>query len=1131
MPASKKSNVDLFDRVKNEVDAADILDQLGLNYENRGDRIWINCPFHSEDTPSFNITKEPPVLFKCFGCGKTGSIIDLVMDLRNLTNIEAAQQIAEWAGIDSHLSDEKKREIKSRRKKRQNFEKFGMACHDFLKTGKKNKDKLIGKVYQDLLDHRHIDEGIIDFCKIGFGGIYRKDKKDPVKIILEKRYNMSEEDIKETGFFMPVDGTLRSKIVGYYTLPFFNRKGKVNYLTARLYEDENGEHIVPQRFNFDDEGSDSWPIGPYRQPKKELKEFLDFDQIYNVHQAIKLLESDKGHDSLFIVEGQFDSTALIKEGYPALAFSGTSNKDRYLDQLCQILDLTDKEWDQLYICYDREDPTKFFLDEESGKKAAELGEALSKRGYIARIIKIPTDLTRDYTSGLSNTTNFEEIDPEELMQFETTVYDENENEITIKGPEIFEDAIEDAQTWMDFWLERYNDGMALEEKTDYVEDFLEKLVSLDEIIQSEYLKKISQKTELDKRTINQKMKSLRQTNGASANGSSPDNTHQVRGAIQDIADNGNLSAQERNRRIADLVIDRLQNHGSNENVPNIFFYTRDHEKTFLLSDGDFLEIERSNKEFRAMLSRFAKGELNTTTRQGRAVIEELQAHAINNGEPIDNIYWSDMVMDTDDNGEVEDLRVYFPLGNDKNELILLGKGDRPRVVSNAANPDNAIIQRPKKFDPWEYDPDVNVREAMKKVEEVFWNQVPLPPEDRLFLLSSIFSIPMIDVLGTTAHIRVQGKSNSGKTEVSKILTTMLTGEDRAANPTDASFRKTLEDSPLVCVDDFERSHFKEDRMKLLRLAITRGEHDKMSKKNEDAIITQKFRALVVTNGIDRITGSANRNRTYVVQPTTRHKKDEYFPERNRRKVREFRDEILSAVMKITHNKIIPNYLGKNTDGDSMFVRIKNKLDKKRDDHPLDRLFGMISLSSLYAKELSQYLPKINSPKIADMNKVEVGTEEYIGRVLKLWLDQQERVAWESLASNSKILLALDTLRIKFESVQEQIDEGFGRQEKLGDYSSPGQYMRDHYNLEMHREYDTDRDSYALKIRGTLEEVFQGLSRIIKESNLTLSFSEAGTLHQRMINTKEILRKRDWNFETRTADAKDATHIEITKIID
>lgn len=56
------------------------------------------CPFHQERTPSFHVSPDRG-FFHCFGCKESGSVFDFLMKTEGLSFREAAQRLAERAGI------------------------------------------------------------------------------------------------------------------------------------------------------------------------------------------------------------------------------------------------------------------------------------------------------------------------------------------------------------------------------------------------------------------------------------------------------------------------------------------------------------------------------------------------------------------------------------------------------------------------------------------------------------------------------------------------------------------------------------------------------------------------------------------------------------------------------------------------------------------------------------------------------------------------------------------------------------------------------------------------------------------------------------------------------------------------
>ncbi len=56
------------------------------------------CPFHAEKTPSFTVSPTKQ-FFKCFGCGKGGSVFQFVMLRENISFPEAVEMLAERVGV------------------------------------------------------------------------------------------------------------------------------------------------------------------------------------------------------------------------------------------------------------------------------------------------------------------------------------------------------------------------------------------------------------------------------------------------------------------------------------------------------------------------------------------------------------------------------------------------------------------------------------------------------------------------------------------------------------------------------------------------------------------------------------------------------------------------------------------------------------------------------------------------------------------------------------------------------------------------------------------------------------------------------------------------------------------------
>lgn len=102
-------HTDLIAEIKSRVQLA----QLVSNYvqvRKSGNNFVCCCPFpdHSDGTPSFYIRNER---YKCFGCGRTGDVINFVQTYMNMTTSQAVKHLAQQAGIAMHSSIHKSHRV------------------------------------------------------------------------------------------------------------------------------------------------------------------------------------------------------------------------------------------------------------------------------------------------------------------------------------------------------------------------------------------------------------------------------------------------------------------------------------------------------------------------------------------------------------------------------------------------------------------------------------------------------------------------------------------------------------------------------------------------------------------------------------------------------------------------------------------------------------------------------------------------------------------------------------------------------------------------------------------------------------------------------------------------------------
>ncbi len=86
-----------IDELVARTDIVDLVSEY-VRLTKKGNSYWGCCPFHSEKTPSFHVVPDRQI-YKCFGCGKGGGVINFVMEIDNLPYLDAVRQLAQRANM------------------------------------------------------------------------------------------------------------------------------------------------------------------------------------------------------------------------------------------------------------------------------------------------------------------------------------------------------------------------------------------------------------------------------------------------------------------------------------------------------------------------------------------------------------------------------------------------------------------------------------------------------------------------------------------------------------------------------------------------------------------------------------------------------------------------------------------------------------------------------------------------------------------------------------------------------------------------------------------------------------------------------------------------------------------------
>ncbi len=281
--------MDFVEQLKSSVDIVKVvgdyvrLRKLGNSYKGL-------CPFHNERTPSFNVHAVKQY-FKCFGCGKSGDLINFVMEIESIPFYEALTMLAERNGIPMpKRSDYSDPESKQRATL---FSAQEIAMEHF----RQNLYGQSGAGARSYLKNRGIGGDLAGEFALGLslrGG-------GAITTLLQQQ-GFSADQIVESGLALRRDdGSLYDRFRGRLMFPIHNESGKVIAFGGRALE--AGEE--PKYMNS--------PATVLYDKSRTL---------YNLHRA---RQPARNADRIVLVEGYMDVIGAWAAGVKeVLATCGTA---------------------------------------------------------------------------------------------------------------------------------------------------------------------------------------------------------------------------------------------------------------------------------------------------------------------------------------------------------------------------------------------------------------------------------------------------------------------------------------------------------------------------------------------------------------------------------------------------------------------------------------------------------------------------------------------------------------------------------------------------------------------------------------------------------------------------------------
>ena len=203
------------------LDTAQIADVVGdfVTLKRRGANFTACCPFHNEKTPSFYVSPAKGI-FKCFGCGKSGTAVGFVMEHESLSYVEALKYLAKKYNIEVVEKEESVEDI-AKRQKNESLLLVSEYASKFFQSSLDTPDgRAIGYAY---FKKRGLSDETIRKFGLGWAPAARKALSDSAR---ESGYK--EEYLVETGLSIKrEDGGLNDRFFDRVIFPIHSVAGRV----------------------------------------------------------------------------------------------------------------------------------------------------------------------------------------------------------------------------------------------------------------------------------------------------------------------------------------------------------------------------------------------------------------------------------------------------------------------------------------------------------------------------------------------------------------------------------------------------------------------------------------------------------------------------------------------------------------------------------------------------------------------------------------------------------------------------------------------------------------------------------------------------------------------------------------
>jgi|YNPMSStandDraft_2_1061718.scaffolds.fasta_scaffold00134_31 DNA primase len=329
--------------IKDKIDIVDFISEY-VSLKKRGKNYVGLCPFHSERTPSFTVSREKQ-LFHCFGCHAGGDLIKFIMMYENITYKEAIKKLSTKAGLNITLDDVE--QMSEEEKEKADIKNINFDAAILYSKYLKSSD---GKKAREFLSKRNIKDSTIDLFNIG----YAPDSYYEIFNELSKKY--SKELLLKSQIVMQSSGRIMDVFRNRIMFPIRSINGDIIGFGGRTIDNEDPKYL----------NSSQTPV------------FSKGKVIFGLYNALPYIKKEK---KAIIVEGYIDTVILhqyrLNNTVSPLGTSLTIEQARILSNYA----------DEVIIIFDS--------DRGGILASIKAADAFIEAGVYPRIVLLPQNLDPD----------------------------------------------------------------------------------------------------------------------------------------------------------------------------------------------------------------------------------------------------------------------------------------------------------------------------------------------------------------------------------------------------------------------------------------------------------------------------------------------------------------------------------------------------------------------------------------------------------------------------------------------------------------------------------------------------------------------------------------------------------------